>query len=503
MDSCDRNIVVVDDEKHICGIIAEALSSENYNVETYTNPGRALDYIANNDVDLVLTDLVMGESSGVQVLESTLESHPDAVIILMTAHPTVQAAISVLKKGAYDFLIKPFKLELLKSTIKRGLEHQRILRENLRLKGQVEFLKLSQASSSGMDIDRYLEMVTETCRKEFSAAAVGLIEIDPEQRTVLRKVSRADSDEYDTAVSDETSLEQFNYTKSTKPVVKADKAIVDGLEHTKISVSQPIFVSRKLHGVINILITTRFGRFTPGEADLLAILTGAAASAIANHRLYQDLQDSYLQAIRGLTNAIEARDQCTAGHTDRVCKLAEQVALGLDWDVTRIKNCTIGCTLHDIGKIGVPDSVLNKPGLLTEPELELMKGHPELGLKIIGGIDVFKPAIPYISSHHEWFNGNGYPSGLKGEEIPIEGRLLAVVDTFDAIMSDRPYREGAGLKVAMRELFRYRGMQFDPEIVDRFVSVLKSEKIDLNELYGCDEDVQVLLAETATEKAPA
>ena len=100
MDSYEKNIVVVDDERHICGIIAEALSSEDYSVETFTNPGRALDHIANNAVDLVLTDLVMGESSGVQVLEAALKSHPDAVIILMTAHPTVQAAISVLKNPA-------------------------------------------------------------------------------------------------------------------------------------------------------------------------------------------------------------------------------------------------------------------------------------------------------------------------------------------------------------------------------------------------------------------
>ena len=150
----------------------------------------------------------------------------------------------------------------------------------------------------------------------------------------------------------------------------------------------------------------------------------------------------------------------------------------------------------------IPWNRSEPPGLLTEPELELMKGHPELGLKIIGGIDVFKPAVPYIASHHEWFNGSGYPSQLKGDDIPIEGRLLAVVDTFDAIMSDRPYREGAGLKVAMRELARYRGTQFDPEIVDRFISVLRSGKLDLRELYGCSEDVEELLSELATERAP-
>ena len=135
-------IVVVDDEKYICGVIDEALSSDKLKIHTFTNPLKALEYIEQNHVDLVLTDLVMGQQSGIQVLETTLENHSDAVVILMTAHPTVQAAISVLRKGAYDFMIKPFRLETLRNIIKKGIEHQQVLRENLSLKGQVEFLKL-------------------------------------------------------------------------------------------------------------------------------------------------------------------------------------------------------------------------------------------------------------------------------------------------------------------------------------------------------------------------
>ena len=156
------SILVVDDEKYICNIIVEALSIEKYHVVAFSDPAKALTHIEQNSVDLVLTDLVMGEYTGVQILESTLAHHSDATVILMTAHPTVQTAISVLRKGAYDFLMKPFRLELLKATIKRGLEHQQVIRENLHLKGQVEFLKVVGAANTEMGIDDFLAMVARS-----------------------------------------------------------------------------------------------------------------------------------------------------------------------------------------------------------------------------------------------------------------------------------------------------------------------------------------------------
>jgi HD-GYP domain-containing protein (c-di-GMP phosphodiesterase class II) len=162
----------------------------------------------------------------------------------------------------------------------------------------------------------------------------------------------------------------------------------------------------------------------------------------------------------------------------------------------------MGCTLHDIGKIGVPDSILNKPSKLSEEEQALMRNHPKVGLKIIGGIELFKPAIPFIIAHHEYYDGSGYPKGLKGEEIPIEGRILAVVDTFDAILSDRPYRKGSSLERAVSELLKNRGTQFDPQVVDVFLEVLRQNKAEVAEMYGCEKDFSVLEKLVATEKAP-
>jgi len=163
----------------------------------------------------------------------------------------------------------------------------------------------------------------------------------------------------------------------------------------------------------------------------------------------------------------------------------------------------MGCTLHDIGKIGVPDSILKKAGPLTPEERTLMESHPEVGIRIIRGIDRFKPAVPYIIAHHERWDGKGYPRGLAGEEIPIEGRLLSVVDTVDAILSDRPYRLGAGLQTALDELMEYRGSQFDPMIVDTFLELIQEEQVEFSDLYDREVTSADIDLTSVSEKAQA
>ncbi len=498
------SIVVVDDETYICNIIVEALASDKYSVKAFTDAREAITFIRDNHVDLVLSDLVMKDCSGVQVLDTTLANHRDAIFILMTAHPTVETAISVLKKGAYDFLVKPFKLDLLRAAITRGLEHQRVLRANVQLEGQVEFLQVANAGTAEGNIDEFLALVVQSAKKELSATAASAIIIDPESKDIVGHVECCDDEKYRANVLDEASIDKFIYTKSGKPAIRRQQVLLDGQALSQILIAQPIFIRRRLHGVINLLILSRFDELTAGQLDVLSILSNSAASAIANHCLYQDLQQSYLHAIRGLAKAIEARDPYTAGHTDRVSRLAELIAHELGWDRAQIDNLVMGCTLHDIGKIGVPDAILNKPGRLTEEERKKMNSHPKLGYNIIHGIDLFKPAIPYIIAHHEWYDGTGYPKGLKGKDIPIEGRLLAVADTFDAIMSDRPYRKGGSLAKAISELQNFSGRQFDPALVEVFIEVIRQGKINFVEMYGRPEDInQLNAAPTTTEKAPA
>ena len=503
VESTAGRILVVDDDTNIIGVVTEALAKEPYEVVCMNDPVEALRHLGTNPVDLVLTDLVMGNYSGVQVLEAARESHPDAIVILMTAHPTVQTAITVLKQGAYDFLVKPFKLDHLRATIRRGLAHQRVLRENLTLKSQVQFLSAANCVSTGVDIDNYLMRVIKSCRAEMSAGAAAVIEMQPATRQILRRVFSLEDDLLGPFVLGTDTLYELADSQSEEPIVRSTSEVHQNAEVVRLNISMPIIVNQALHGVINMVALSRFGQITPGQMDIIRILAGSAGAAIINHKLYQDLQTSYIEAIRALTSAIEARDKCTRGHTDRVLILARELAIELGWTGQALEDLTMGCTLHDIGKIAIPDAILNKEGSLTAEERERMFRHPLEGLKIIANIDRLKPSIPYILAHHEKWDGTGYPRGLRGEEIPIEGRLLAVADTFDAILSDRPYRQGGSVAHAVRELRRCRGTQFDPEIVDAFLSILGRGKLNLAALYGSHRDFSELHSALVTETVSA
>lgn len=179
-----------------------------------------------------------------------------------------------------------------------------------------------------------------------------------------------------------------------------------------------------------------------------------------------------------LAKAIEKRDRYTAGHTDRVTEYAILTAKQLDWPEERLAVLELAGHLHDVGKIGVPDAVLNKPGKLTVEEFEMMKAHPEIGEQILRGIDFLEALVPCVLYHHERYDGKGYPKGLSGEAIPIEGRLLAVSDTFDAMTSSRPYRKQLDPEQAIQEIKRCSGTQFDPNIVGIFLEIWRAGLLD-------------------------
>ncbi|MBN2227090.1 MAG: HD domain-containing protein [candidate division Zixibacteria bacterium] len=467
-----KDIVVIDDEIYICNIIIETLDCfDDCRVHQFTDPVEAATHISKNNVDLVLTDLVMGDYSGVEILETTLKNHPDAVVILMTGYPTVKTAISVLRKGGYDYLVKPFKLEDLKATIMRGLEHQRIKRENVELRSQVELMKIAEAMADGVQLKSLLNLIAKSAVRELPAKAASIVLFDPMsgEGRIKSIYGTAGGNDVEAFLHGESPQCRRTMTSLHPEFISEEMNDNDSPYHRTL-VSFPLVSKRMLLGLLNVIYDNRFMEISTGQKRLVSLLASKAASAIEANNLHQDLQHSYLQTIASLANAIEARDHYTAGHTDRVYHYAEVLARQLNWSDARLNQLRNGCLLHDIGKIGIPDNVLNKPGFLTVEERKIMEQHPELGARILSDVPFLEPIIPYILTHHERYDGTGYPQGLKGEDIPMEGRLLAVADTFDAITSDRPYRQGRAPELAIEELVCHRGTQFDPHMVDLFVS---------------------------------
>jgi len=184
---------------------------------------------------------------------------------------------------------------------------------------------------------------------------------------------------------------------------------------------------------------------------------------------YRTLKKAYLDSVKVLAEAIDAKDPYTRGHSDRVRRMSLQIAASLGFTEERIEILEYGALLHDIGKIGIKDEILRKPEALSPEEYHIIQEHPLIGVKIVEGIEFFKDKIPMIRNHHEHFDGQGYPDGLMGEGIPLEARIIAVPDAFDAMASLRPHRKDMSLEAILSEMERHRGKQFDPKMLEIFL----------------------------------
>ncbi len=183
---------------------------------------------------------------------------------------------------------------------------------------------------------------------------------------------------------------------------------------------------------------------------------------------YRILKKSYLDSVKVLAEAIDAKDPYTRGHSDRVRKMSIRLATHLGFAEDQLENLEYGALLHDIGKIGIKDEILQKHGALTPEEYHYIQEHPLIGVKILEDVDYFRDKVQMIRHHHEHFDGSGYPDGLAGEGIPIEARIIAIPDAFDAMTSMRPHREAMSLEEVLSEMERCRGKQFDPQVLDLF-----------------------------------
>jgi HD-GYP domain-containing protein (c-di-GMP phosphodiesterase class II) len=231
----------------------------------------------------------------------------------------------------------------------------------------------------------------------------------------------------------------------------------------------PVKVKEKTIGVLEAINKQKKGRFNKEDLSLLTSLADQVAIALDNAKLYQELEEMFFQTADSLANAIEQRDSYTGGHTQRVTLYSQTIAKYLPLRPLERKWLKITSVLHDIGKIGIEDHILRKSEQLNPEEFKIVRHHSNIGAKIIEHIHQLKEIVPGVKYHHEQVNGEGYPDGLRGEDIPILAKIVAVADTYDAITTDRPYRKAREKGVAVEELKRCSGTQFDKEVVEAFM----------------------------------
>jgi putative nucleotidyltransferase with HDIG domain len=315
--------------------------------------------------------------------------------------------------------------------------------------------------------DRETEALTPVCvRTRSGKGESGPISISS---TIVNKVV---ADRTGLVIGD-ASLDEF---------VKTGISIV--MQKIRSAMCVPITYQEKVVGVIYMDSTGTVEPFLKEDLAMLNAIAGPAAIAVINARHVATVEEyaaaierSREQTLAVIANTIEGRDHYTVGHVWRVTHFALALAQEMGWRDTRLNLVRLGGLLHDIGKIAVDDAILHKSSSLTEEEFRKMKIHPEKGASMLKDCEALEPAIPFALYHHEQYNGTGYPFGLAGKEIPEEGRLLAIPDTFDAMTSDRPYRQGLDPEAAIGEIEKNAGTQFDPEFCRAFIAVYRKGKI--------------------------
>lgn len=237
---------------------------------------------------------------------------------------------------------------------------------------------------------------------------------------------------------------------------------------TRSILAVPLVVRGRVVGVAEALNKKGDGAFVRDDVELFEAFARHAAVAVENAKLYAQLEELFRSSIRAVVFAVEAKDRYTRGHTERVTHYSIITARELGLSTDELKKVEIASLLHDVGKIGIPDTILRKPGKLTDEEFEIVKAHPVRGSEIMAPIGAMKEIIPGIRDHHERYDGLGYPDKLKGKEISLLGRIISVADVFDALTTDRPYRGAVSVDETLEYLQSNAGYQFDPDVVEAF-----------------------------------
>ena len=495
-------ILVVDDERVIREILAEFLALEGFNVHTVEDGEKALTELRLRPYDLLITDLKMPKLSGLQLLEKIEQERLGVLTVLMTGFGTVETAIEAMKKGAYDYLLKPFKVEEVIHVVERALYRQRLQTENIRLREALTIYKVSEAIALSHDIEHILDVVLRAALDEVKADVATLHLRDPRSGAYEERVKVVASTEAKgtglPSPAFGVMLEQF--AQGVPILAHGGKASRFFTEHqlpAEISsfVAVPLQVRANMVGVLNVFSFTQGKKFDEGHRKMLAVLASRAASAIDNARLYGELrstnddlvranlslEEMFQQTVAGFAQALEESDLYTRGHSERVAVYSEVLGRGLTLPDAELRRIVQAGVMHDVGKIGVRYDMLNKPGKLTPEEVAVFRQHPEKGKRILEPVPCLHGLIDGCWCHHEFWDGGGYPRGLAGHQIPLVGRVVAIADAYDAMTSDRAYRRALPHEVAVNEIERCAGTQFDPELSEAFVKLIEAWRVMMRE----------------------
>lgn len=461
-------ILVVDDSNLLRGILREELEAEGFDVQLAEDGARALQMARDLRPDLLLLDVGLPEIDGYEVCRRLKADVATAEIpiLILSALNELKDKLAGFEAGCDDYLTKPFFTKELVARLRTTLRNRESLVSSRRLSQYyLEMLfGIGSAITSPFKVDDEVEIILRQATAAVAAPRGAILLLDSEQRS-LEVRGAIGYDGSGPRVGDRHRVSE----KLPLLAPEAEGGAV-GIrmyeDPERRTVFVPMVSKEKLVGGIELALGDGRMRLSSNQQKLLYALASQASIFLENARLERDVRSMFLNIIVSMAGAVDAKDAYTHGHSMRVARVALIVAQLRGLPREEMEPLLLSAILHDVGKIAIPDNVLKKPGRLDREEFEIMKGHTLSGAKMLSHIPALENVIPGILHHHEYWNGSGYPHALAGESIPLQGRIIHIGDAFDAMTTDRVYRTKTDVSSAIREIERFSGSQFDPELAE-------------------------------------
>ncbi|MBN1758479.1 MAG: response regulator [Chitinispirillaceae bacterium] len=479
MDAENRHILIVDDEISICEVLGQFLRREGYTVSIASSGEEGLSILRGGDVHLIISDIKMPGMSGVDLLKQIKADSLSLPVLMTTGFPTLDTAIEALKLGAYDYMTKPFHLEEIGEKVRRAFQSRKLQEENLLFSRLVSLHEVTKTLASTLEVQELNCKFLDFSLRMIKADGGSLLLVDQAGKLAITETA---GDHYEPAfwlARPFVAVSRLVAQQQEAVLINAQEPLPDERllplpGGCRSMISFPLKTPSRVIGVLNLLRNDAHDPFAGLDLEIINVLASQASISIENVRLYHNIRDNYLKTIRAFALAVEAKDEYTHGHSENVMKYTVVLAKHLGLPEHELELVKYAGLLHDIGKIGISENILNKAGRLTSQEFEEIKRHPELGARIISDVPFLKSLVPMVLHHHEFYNGSGYPLKIAGNAIPFGARILSVADAYEAMTSDRPYRKSLTQSVAFSILNDERGKQFDPHIVDAFLDIMNS-----------------------------
>jgi response regulator RpfG family c-di-GMP phosphodiesterase len=467
----EEKILIVEDSKEIIELLVDILISNKFIVNYISSGREAIEKVKKEDYQLVILDLQLPDKDGFEVLGEIKKINENLPVIILTGFGTTENIVKAIKIGAVDFIEKPFDIQNLIEKVRKYIKISSLEKELTKFKLIESILQLNRTIISLSDLETLLNTIIQILNNLFSPERIGIYLFNSDDKNYTLKKYKF------------KNLEQkikLVYTDYEIKELFENKNIL--IQKFKNNVDLMILIKGKEKDIGFLEINFKDREIKEEEIKFFESFSIQVGIGIENALLLEMLQNSYINAITSLVMSLEAKDKYTKGHSEEVVYYSLLIGekLGLkDEELEILKNASY---LHDLGKLGIKDNILLKPGKLNREEFEIIKQHPLITLKILEPLNLRLEEKEACLYHHERIDGSGYPFGLKDEKIPVYAKIIAVADAYSAMTSERPYRKKMSKEEAIEELKKYAGIHYDKEIVELFIDIInQKEEVKKNE----------------------